>query len=187
MVGTARCAGRTSQRDVPTTGPSSAYANESRYRASAAACDIPLRRGWFGCVLLFLPAALRNDRRDFHICFAAWHTKARRGVAARICWLDFCWLGIGPVPARDRNGYLYSHCRPMPFPSQSLLLRAGRGLHRMSLHSFRNNSRSLHDCCSLARVRKDLIFDGATARLNMHDWTLSLTAEYCVACCLSSM
>src|SRR5437773_6268569 len=109
----------------------------------------------------------RCDRRDFHICFAAWHTKARRGVAARICWLDFCWLGIGPVPARDRNGYLYSHCRPMPFPSQSLLLRAGRGLHRMSLHSFRNNSRSLHDCCTLARVCKDVIFDRTIASVKI--------------------
>src|SRR5437762_12199036 len=62
----------------------------------------------------------RCDRRDFRFCFAAWHTKARRGVAARICWLDSCWLGIGSVPARDRNVDLYFDRRTVSLRPQSL-------------------------------------------------------------------
>src|SRR5207249_6781754 len=90
--------------------------------------------------------------RDFRFCFAAWPTKARRGVAARICWLDFCWLGIGSVPALDRNVDLYFDRRTVSLRPQSLLLRARRGLHRMSLHSFRNNSRCIYDCGAVARI-----------------------------------
>jgi len=48
-------------------------------------------------------------------------------------------------------------------PQQALHLCAGNGLYRMSLHSFRNNSWRLHDYCTVARVREDIVLHGNCA------------------------
>ena len=41
--------------------------------------------------------------------------------------------------------------------AQALLVRARDGLHRMSLRSVRNDSRSLYDHCAFARVRESVV------------------------------
>jgi hypothetical protein len=52
-------------------------------------------------------------------------------------------------------------------PQQALHLCAGNGLHRMSLHSFRNNSRGLYDYCVVARVRERIVCGNANLGLKI--------------------
>jgi len=71
------------------------------------------------------------------------------------------------VFTRDRDGHLYFACRTMPVPQQALHLCAGNGLYRMSLHSFRNNSRDLYDYCAFERARERVVCRGANAGLKI--------------------
>lgn len=140
-------------------------ANEPRHRASSVACDFPLRRGRPGGAVFFFPAAVHDNRHDFHIRRATWHAKTRRGVTARISWLDFCRNRFVFVFTRDRDGDLYFDRRSMPFPPQMLLVRPRHGVHRMSFHSFRNNSRSLHDRRAFAGICEDFVLNRISTAL----------------------
>src|SRR5260370_41390118 len=83
-----------------------------------------------GLAALFslFPLLVHDNRHDFHIRRATWHAKTRRGVAARISWLDFCRSRCPLVFTRDRDGDLYSDRRSVPFPPQGLFFRARDGL-----------------------------------------------------------
>ena len=110
-----------------------------------------------GRVLLVVSADLHNDRRDFCICCAPWHAKARRRIAAGIPWLDLCRYRFVLVFSRDRYGDLHSDRRTMPLASQRLFVRAGDGLHRMSFRSVWNYLWSVYDCRSFARIGEGII------------------------------
>ena len=128
----------------------------------------PLRRGRPGGAVLVVPAAVHHNRHDFRIRHAAscgCRTKTGRGVTARIPWLDFRRNRFVFVFTRDRDGNLYFDCRSMPFPPQILLVRPRHGVRRMSIHSFRNNSRHLYDYCALARARESVFCCSANVSL----------------------
>src|SRR5437667_8779205 len=55
----------------------------------------------------------------------------------------------------------------LPVLQQALHLCAGNGLCRMSLHSFRNNSRDLYDYCAFERARERVVCRGANAGLKI--------------------
>src|SRR6266404_618605 len=120
----------------------------------------------FAALLSFFP--LLYSIVGGFLLYAAYHPgPGNQEPAASVSRLDLYFAGRVLLLRWRYNGHLYSHCRRMPFPSQSLLLRARRGLRRMFLHSFRNNSRSLHDCCTLARVCKGVIFDRTIASVKI--------------------
>src|SRR5437762_444614 len=133
-------------------GAMSIRANEPGHGTPAVTCDLSLRRCRFGRALLVVSADLHNDRRDFHICCAPWHAKARRRIAAGIPWLDLCRYRFVLVFSRDSHGDLHSDRGTMPLASRGLFVRAGDGLHRMSLRSVWNYSWSVYNCRSFARV-----------------------------------
>ncbi len=70
---------------------------------------------------------------------------------------------------RNSNGNLYSDCRSISCAPQTLLVRFHNGLHRMSLHSLWNNSRSVYDCCAFTRICAGIILYGnrASAELKL--------------------
>jgi hypothetical protein len=82
-------------------------------------------------------------------------------------FLGWIFVGIGSFLflVGDSHVDLHSDRRTMPLASQRLFLRAGDGLHRMSLCSVWNYSRGLYDCRPFARVGEGIIphsFDAAT-------------------------
>ena len=139
-------------------------ANEPGHGTPAVTCDFSLRRFRSGRALLVVSADLHNDRRDFRIGCAPWHAKARLRIAAGIPWLDLCRYRFVLVFSRDSHGDLHSDRGTMPLASRGLFVRAGDGLHRMSLRSVWNYSWSVYDCRSFARVGEGIIphsFDAA--------------------------
>ena len=131
-----------------------------------SACDLSLRCRWPCRALFFFPTTLYNGRRHLHICRAARHSETRRRLAARISWLDFCCARLGVVPNRNSNGDLYSDRRAIDRAPQTLFVRPRDGLHRMPLHSVRNNSRSVYDRCAFARISAGIPFSKAPVQGN---------------------
>jgi len=60
-------------------------------------------------------------------------------------------------PARRNVCPRSSPCRSVAFPTKALLVRIRRCLHRMHLHSLRDDSWSLHDYRALARISEDIV------------------------------
>ena len=152
-------------------------ANEPGDGTPAVTCDFSLRRCRSGRSLLVVSADLHNARRDFRIGCAPWHAKARLRIAAGIPWLDLCRYRFVLVFSRDSHGDLHSDRGTMPLASQRLFVRAGDGLHRMSLRSVWNYSWSVYDCRSFARVGEGIIphsFDAGT-ELKIGHWALGNT------------
>ena len=99
--------------------------------------------------------------------FVARHGAPKPGEELPPEFLGWIFVGIGSFLflSRDSHGDLHSDRGTMPLASQRLFVRAGDGLHRMSLRSVWNYSWSVHDCRSVARVGEGIIphnFDAGT-------------------------
>ena len=121
--------------------------------------------GLAGLFSLF-PLLYTTDRHDLHIRRKAWHRETGRRPAPRISWLDLHHNRLGVALDRTGNGDLYPDRRPIYCAPQTLLVCIRDGLHRMPVHSVRNNSRSVHDHCPFAGIGKAAIFTDRNARLN---------------------
>src|SRR6266536_883789 len=84
--------------------------------------------------------------------FVARHGTAKPGEELPPEFLGWIFVGLGSFLflLGITIGDLYFDCWPMPFPSQTLLIRPRDGLYRMPLPSLWNNSRRLYDYRALA-------------------------------------
>ena len=91
--------------------------------------------------------------------FVARHGTPKPGeeLAARIYWLDFCRNWFALVSTRDCNRDLHLNRGSLTRETHSLLVRIRYGLHRMSLHSLRNNSWGIHDYRAFTRIGESIV------------------------------
>ena len=101
--------------------------------------------------------------------FVARHGTPKPGEELPPEFLGWIFVGLGSFLflLGISHGDLHFDCWPMPFSPQMLLVYPRDGLHRMPVHSLWNNSRSFHYYCALARVREDVVFNSASARLKV--------------------
>jgi hypothetical protein len=93
--------------------------------------------------------------------FVARHGTPKPGeeLPARIYWLDICRDWFALVSTWDCNRDLHPNRGSLTRETNSLLVRIRYGMHRMSLHSLRNNSRGIHDYRPFTRVREDVVLN----------------------------
>jgi hypothetical protein len=82
------------------------------------------------------------------------------------------------VSTRDCNRDLHLNRGSLTRETHSLLVRIRYGLHRMPLHSLRNNSWRIHDHRPFTRIREDVVSDwrGSTP---LRNWPRPVYAEKC--------
>jgi hypothetical protein len=84
----------------------------------------------------------------------------------KICWFTNSYRKEeAKFRANLLERHLYSHRQPITRAPQALFVPAGYCLHRMSLRSVRNDSRSLYDRCAFAGIDEGIIrarSDGGT-------------------------
>ena len=110
---------------------------------------ITLSAGWLRC-FRFFRCCIRSSAASYFTQRTS--EPEHSGTTASLPWLDVYCARRSFLPRRCHNGDLHSDCWAMPVPSQGLLVRTGDRLHRMSLRSIRDDSRSLYNRCTFARV-----------------------------------
>jgi hypothetical protein len=97
--------------------------------------------------------------------FAARHGTAKPGDELPPEFLGWIFAVLGFVRNGNSNGDFYSHRRPIARAPQALFLSVRHSLHRMSLRSVRNDSRSVYNCGPFARDGEDVVFVSTDARV----------------------
>ena len=92
--------------------------------------------------------------------FAAPHATAKSGeeLPPEFLGWGFRSARLAVIRIRSHGGDLYSHRRPIARTWQALLVRTRDCLHRMSLRSVRDDSRSLYERVALSRQSVKALF-----------------------------